>query len=157
MYRVSDWAILNDTKSKQLERILSEFHHLGESEIYQACILLESYHAVYRRNRLEQRRNQLASGQAKLNESCQPPTPTQLQEIARRVNAKAALSLATEEVVTQLRDLATRLREYRRYVRASLRGTAFLDELNHRPKRDRNQSDGSSHNGYIPLLQMYPI
>jgi hypothetical protein len=57
VYFISDWAILNDTKSKQLQRILAEFHHLSESEIRDSCILLESYHAVYRRDRLEQRRN----------------------------------------------------------------------------------------------------
>lgn len=120
MYFVSDWAILNDTKSKQLQRILAEFHHLTESEIHLACILLESYHAVYRRDRLEQRRNQLKSGQARIQGRYLPLTPIQLDEITQRVNAKATLRLRTEEVLTHLQALAKRLRQYCIYVRASL-------------------------------------
>jgi hypothetical protein len=72
VYFISDWAILNDTKSKQLQRILAEFHHLSEFEIRYSCILLESYHAVYRRDRLEQRRNFLKSGQARIQEDAYP-------------------------------------------------------------------------------------
>jgi hypothetical protein len=113
VYFISDWAILNDTKSKQLQRILAEFHHLSESEIRLACLLLESYHAVYRRDRLEQRRNLLNSGQARIQRRCLPPTATQLHEIARLLNAKATLRLETEEVLNQLQNLAKGLQQYR--------------------------------------------
>jgi hypothetical protein len=40
VYLVSDWAILNDTSSKQLQRIFSQFHHLTSQEIQQAMQLL---------------------------------------------------------------------------------------------------------------------
>ncbi|MFB2836879.1 hypothetical protein [Floridanema evergladense] len=48
IYLVTDWAILNDTNSEQLQRIFQEFHHLTQSEIRLAAILLESYHRIYR-------------------------------------------------------------------------------------------------------------
>lgn len=139
MYFISDGAILNDTKSKQLQRILAEFHHLSEAEIHLACILLESYHAVYRRDRLVQRRNQLTSGQARIKELCLAPTTTQLHEIAGKVNAKANLKLGTEDVLTHLQELVKRLRQYRIYVRGSLRMTASFNGQQNQQKRDRLQ------------------
>lgn len=154
---VSDWAILNDTRSKQLKRILAEFHHLSEAEIHLACVLLESYHAVYRRDRLEQRRNQLTLGQDRIKEPCLPPTATQLHEIAQRVNAKAALSVGTQEVVTQLQNLAKRLQDYRLYVRKSLRAKESLNEPKNRSKLDHTQSDDSTNNGHVPFVQMYAL
>jgi hypothetical protein len=141
VYFVSDWAILNDTKSKQLERILSQFHQLRASEIAQACILLESYHAVYRRDRLEQRRNQLSCGQSPSQKQCPPPTATQLQEIAQRMNAKGALNMGTEEVITQLQGLAICLRHYSLCVRAGLPKTASGHEFNNGSKLDPVQPD----------------
>lgn len=120
MNSVTDWAILNDAKPKQLERILSAFHNLGETEIKRASILLKSYHAVYRRDRLAQRRNQVTSGQSTIKQRCLQPTDTQLHEIAQQVNAEAGLKLGTEQIKIKLRYLANRLRQYRVYVRTSL-------------------------------------
>ncbi len=80
VYLVSDWAILNDTTSQQLERILAEFHTLSPTEIHQACNLLESYHAVYRRDRI-QHRGQGAKGR------CQNPTVGQLRQMIQRLQA----------------------------------------------------------------------
>lgn len=145
VYLVSDWAILNDTKSKQVKRIFAEFHHLSESEIQLACVLLESYHAVYRRDRLEQRRNLLKSGQSRI-EPCLPPTSAQLHEIAQLVNEKATLRLRSEQVMTQLQALAQRLREYRIYARGGLRTTASLDEPKNRLKLYQIQSFNSVYN-----------
>ncbi|WP_041779857.1 hypothetical protein [Allocoleopsis franciscana] len=154
MYSISDWAILNDAKCKQLERILGEFHHLSESEITLACILLESYHAVYRRDRLRQRRDSFTSGESSRKQPCVPPTAKQLQEIARRVNAKIPCNLRSQEVVNRLQDLAKRLRYYRRYVRVGLRNRGGLDELNYRPNFNPTRSDGSENNGNILFLRM---
>lgn len=154
MYLITDWAILNDAKSKQLERILAEFHHLSESEITLACILLESYHAVYRRDRLRQRRDSFTSGESSRKQPCVPPTAEQLQEIARLVNAKSPLHLRPQEIVNRLQDLAKRLRYYRRYVRVGLRNRGCLDELNYRPNVKPIRSDGSENNGNILFLQM---
>jgi hypothetical protein len=154
---ISNWAILNDTKSKQLERILGEFHHRSESEITLACVLLESYHAVYRRDRLMHRRHMSASGQTSMNRPCPPPTPTQLQEITQRVNAKVTLNLRAEEVTAQLQNLAECLQRYRNYVRESMRGAASYNQLNHRPKFSPMRSERSENNGHVPFLQMYPL
>jgi hypothetical protein len=154
---ISNWAILNDTKSKQLERILGEFHGLDESEITLACVLLESYHAVYRRDRLMHRRQMSASGQMSLKKPCPPPTPTQLQEIAQRVNAKVTLNLRSREIAAQLHDLAERLQQYRNYVRESQRREASHSRLNHRPKFSPIRSERSENNGHVPFLQMYPL
>ena len=60
LYRVSDWAILNDTRPGQLPKILGEFHRFTEAEIAAATTLLSHYHGVYRRDRL-----QLAQGQTR--------------------------------------------------------------------------------------------
>lgn len=154
MYFVSDWAILNDAKSQQLQRVLEEFYHFSESEIHRACILLESYHAVYRRDWLEQRRNSIASGQARIKEPCQPPTAKQLHEIAQRVNAKTTLRLQTEDVVTQLQDLAQRLRQYSLSIRVGLRGTTSHKPKN-RPKLDPIQSADFLPNGCMAFAQPY--
>ncbi|MEM1293706.1 MAG: hypothetical protein AAGH67_19770, partial [Cyanobacteria bacterium P01_H01_bin.162] len=51
LYRVSDWAILNDTQISQLSKILGEFHRLTQAEITAAETRLSRYHAVYRRDR----------------------------------------------------------------------------------------------------------
>ncbi len=157
MNLVSDWAILNDTKLRQLQRILAEFHHLSDAEIHLACILLGIYHAVYRRDRLEQRRNQLKSGQAKIKAVCLPPTLSQLHEIAERVNAETALNLEPEEVITQLEFLAKRLRQYRDYIEGKLSATALWHRSENFPKLDPIQSDNFRPNGRTPFLQMYPI
>lgn len=154
MYSISDWAILNDAKSKQLERILAEFHHLSESEITLACILLESYHAVYRRDRLRQRRDSFTSGQSSRQKTCVPPTREQLQEIARRVNAKIPCNLRAHDIVNRLQDLAKRLRYYRRYVRVGLSNVGGWDQQNHRPNFNPSWSDASENNGNILFLQM---
>jgi hypothetical protein len=156
---VSDWAILNDAKSKQLQRILVEFHHQSASEVYRACVLLESYHSVYRRDRIEQRRNQIASGQARIKEPCVPPTPTQLHEIAQRMNANAALSIPTEEVMIQLQELAKYLRQYQIDVKAGLKKILAKDDGKHRLICDRiHFSDFTNHwsnlNEPIPCLSL---
>lgn len=126
MYFISDWALLNDTKSKQLQRIFATFHHWSEAQIHLACILLESYHTVYRRDRLEQRRNSLKLGQGRIQGGCLPPTAMQLHEIAQRVNTKATLRLQAEDVLIHLQNLAKLLRQYRIYVRKDLKKIASL-------------------------------
>ncbi len=74
VYLVSDWAILNDTQPKQLERIFREFHCLTELEIQRAKHILEAYHAVYRAQRLQQRTKIIRT-------KCPAPTFEQLREI----------------------------------------------------------------------------
>jgi hypothetical protein len=111
VYLVSDWAILNDTNGKQLQRILLQFHQLTSVEIQQANQLLESYHAVYRTQRLKQRKEGI-KGQ------CLPPTREQLEQIAQCLFTQTSQRFRPETVMAKLQDLASRLREYRIYVRS---------------------------------------
>jgi len=122
IYLVSDWAILNDTKPKQLHRIFTEFHHLTPSEIQRAQQLLDAYHAVYRSQRLKQR---LAGVKGK----CHPPTPEQLQQMAQRLSPP----LRPEPLLRQLQLIASRLREYRIYVRGGTLKSESLDATPNEP------------------------
>lgn len=138
VYLISNWAILNDTKPKQLQRIFSEFCRFTSVEIERACILLDSYHAVYRRDRLKSRQSLRADLTATLPESlplrsrCLPPTDTQLQQIAQLFRAKTSQILSGESVMKELQDMAEYLREYRIYVRGGKPPEESLDEPNNR-------------------------
>ncbi len=106
LYLVSDWAILNDTSSKQLRRILKEYHYFNDPEISQACLLLEAYHRIYTQDRLAVRK-------AGVQGKCLIPSSAQLQRIAEFLG----LSLSPEKTLTQLNYLAEKLREYRIFIR----------------------------------------
>lgn len=120
VYLVSDWAILNDTNLRQLQRIFSEFHQLTILEMQDACTLLECYHAVYRHDRLGQR-------QAKSKKACQQPTMTQLNRIAHCFHNNTTQELSPEDVLARLQDLAKCLRQYRISVRRRSPPTESLD------------------------------
>ncbi|WOD39777.1 hypothetical protein [Nodosilinea sp. E11] len=100
LYRVSDWAILNDTTPDQVQRILRQYHLCSEYEVTQAAALLDRYQQIYLRDRMAQRLNR---------QRCQTPTPEQLREIAPHLSPKDTLA--------QLRQLAGQLRQYRVHVR----------------------------------------
>ncbi|OCR02317.1 hypothetical protein BCD67_20170 [Oscillatoriales cyanobacterium USR001] len=120
VYLVSDWAILNDTRPKQLERILSEFYQLTPFEVQQSIQILESYHAIYRAARMQQR-------QAGARRQCQPPTPEQLQQIAQNIEEKTSQKISAKMVMSLLQQLASRLRNYRISVRGGSPQTEILD------------------------------
>ncbi len=120
VYLVSDWAILNDTSTKQLQRIFSQFHHLTSLEIQQGTQLLESYHAVYRAHRLKQR-------QMGIKGQCLPPTTEQLHQIAQHLSTQTPQRLSPETLMTQLQAMASRLREYRIHVRGGSLPTESID------------------------------
>lgn len=113
VYMVSDWAILNDTSPKQLQQIYSKYLYsrISAVELQQACILLESYHAVYRRDRFRQR-------QAGSKGKCLPPTDNQLQQIGDLFHEKANLKLSPESIMTRLQNVAEHLRQHRISVRS---------------------------------------
>ncbi|MEO0927011.1 MAG: hypothetical protein AAFY63_14180 [Cyanobacteria bacterium J06643_13] len=125
VYLISNWAILNDTKIKQLERILSEFHNLTPAEIKQAQILLASYHQIYRRDRLKNRRSK--------GQKCQTPTAEQLESIAVLVEQQSSSALTPEQILSQLEGLAAQLREYRLYVRGGKIKQKSLDNTFEEP------------------------
>ncbi len=113
VYLISNWAILNDTNSKQLSRVLAEFHSLTPREISIASSLLTSYHAIYRRDRLKN--NQGKGGR------CQTPSEEQLAQIAELFEQTTAIALSVEQTLSALEQVATQLREYRIYVRGGQR------------------------------------
>ena len=110
VYLVSDWAILNDTEPKQLKRILGEFHNLTEVEIEQATVVLESYHQIYRQERLRQRK-------AGVKGKCSPPSVEQLEQIASCLERGIKLRLSPEQTLSRIQTLASLLRQYRIHAR----------------------------------------
>lgn len=123
VYLVSDWAILNDTSTTQLQRIFSQFCHLTKIEIQQASQLLESYHAVYRAQRLQQR-------QQGTKRPCLPPNTEQLKQIAKRLSNQATPILSSENLLAQLQEVASRLRKYRIHVRGGNLATESINVPN---------------------------
>ena len=115
VYLLSDWAILNDTNPKKLQRVLSDFHQLTKPEIASAIALLESYHAIYRQERLRQRQQGQALGQ------CPPPTTDQLQQIAQLLKT----AIAPDAILKRLQALAQLLRQHRIHVRGNLPTTSI--------------------------------
>ncbi|NJN02732.1 MAG: hypothetical protein HC873_21435 [Leptolyngbyaceae cyanobacterium SL_1_1] len=123
VYLISDWAILNDTTPKQLQRIFSEFHRLTPPEISQASGLLQAYHQVYRQDRIAQRQQSGLS-------ACIPPTTEQLVRIAQQLPAQLQGKLRSQpdELLSQLQAIATYLRQYRIHVRSGTTPTESLDQ-----------------------------
>ncbi len=134
VYLISEWAILNDTQPQQLERILKEFHFSGESAIQEAQYLLQSYHAVYRFQRLQQRRK---GGRSK----CIAPSTQQLQEIAQDIKNNTGQIFEIHIVSQKLQKLATQLREYRIHVR----GGSF-------PAKSLDAVEGDNYNALIEQI-----
>lgn len=108
LYRISPWAILNDTRIPQLPKALP---HLSQSELAAASQLLSAYHRVYRSDRLKQRQ-----GRAR---RCVDPTDEQLQQIVPNE--------VPNVVFARLHDLADQLRQYRIAVRRRTPLTQSLD------------------------------
>jgi hypothetical protein len=89
--QLSDWALLNRTRSKQLEQLPPR----------DRC-LVEVFHAVYRRDRQQQNQG---------TKRCLDPTVEQLQEMATLLIAYQR-SINPPELMSELRRLALQLRQY---------------------------------------------
>ncbi|EAW33919.1 hypothetical protein [Lyngbya sp. PCC 8106] len=120
IYMVSNWAILNDTRPKQLERILTEVYQLTPLEVQRSSQILFSYHNVYRSQRLQQR----SSG---FKRRCQPPTPEQYEQMADILKTQFDLSIPTKMIAQNLQEIANQLRDYRIYSRGGQFPTQSLD------------------------------
>jgi hypothetical protein len=90
---LSDWALLNRVKIKQLER-------LSVRERY----IVEAFHAVYRRDR----RMQHHKGAKK----CPDPTNAQLQEMLVYLRQYQVTIDAADKLMKELRNIALQLRKY---------------------------------------------
>lgn len=128
VYLISDWAILNDTTPARLQRIFKEFYHLSQPMIAPAVRLLEAYHKIYRQQRLANRK---AGGKGK----CPQPSPEQLQQIALLIE----LPLKENQILSQLKEIAQRLREYRIYVRGGKLKQESLDNTDIQIKVEQQQ------------------
>ncbi|MGB5900376.1 MAG: hypothetical protein WBG66_19445 [Geitlerinemataceae cyanobacterium] len=121
IYQISDWAILNDTKPQQLQRIFLNFYHLTALEIQESCQLLESYHQVYRTQRLQKRQEEKSIGQ------CLPPTDRQLEQMCQYLQKSHLKIRSSLGVLNGLQNVAKRLRDYRIYARSGRLSTQPLD------------------------------
>jgi len=132
VFIVSDWALLNDTTSKRLQQILDDVYQLTQLESQQACELMQSFHAVYREDRLQQR-------VARTKQPCQPPTPDQLVRIADDLKARTSRTLSPEAILRQLQAIATKLRQYRISAQGGLVPSVSFDQPEIQPFVDRAQ------------------
>ncbi|MFB2938073.1 hypothetical protein ACE1B6_22730 [Aerosakkonemataceae cyanobacterium BLCC-F154] len=139
VYLVSDWAILNDTTSRQLQRIFTEFYHLTSGEIQQFTLLLETYHAIYRQDRLRLRKSGKNAGQ------CLPPSKAQIEEMISYIRVKYGIDLSSEKLMNQVREMANKLREYRIYIRGGMAKTQSLYTVENcileSPSQDNSQEE----------------
>ncbi len=110
IYMISDWAILNDTRPKQLERILSEVYQRTPFEIQRSVQILSSYHSVYRSQRIQER-------QTGAKRRCQSPSAEQYENMAKFLNAEFNQRFEPEFIAQILKEIAKQLRDYRIYVR----------------------------------------
>lgn len=90
---LSDWALLNRTRPKQLERLMMRDRHL-----------VEVFHAVYRQDR----RKQKLKGAKK----CPEPTEAQLQQMLDLLQERKVVINTTTDVLKALKQVAIQLRQY---------------------------------------------
>jgi len=121
VYMVSDWAILNDTKGAQLQRVLTQFHTLTPEEVQQFARVLRAYHQVYRQDRLDSRT-------ATKGRACVTPTQEQLDRMAAILKTAGGEGLSRVAMMNQLRALAIYLRQYRIYARGGAVIAESLDQ-----------------------------
>lgn len=90
--RISDWALLNRVRSRQLQELSTRDR-----------LLVEAFHAVYRRDR----RNQPKGAR-----KCPDPSPQQLQEMLNQLKAQEVIIYSEIQLLQDLRQVAQQLRQY---------------------------------------------
>lgn len=90
---LSDWALLNRTRTKQLERLSS-----------QSSYVVKAFHAVYRRDRKQQHSRGI--------KKCPDPTSAQLQEMLVYLQQFQVWINTPEELIKELKQIAVQLRNY---------------------------------------------
>lgn len=147
VYLVSDWALLNDTNPRQLQRILADMYRLTSIEIQQTCELLVSYHLVYREDRLQQR---LVGATL----PCQPPTDEQLTRIANDLQTRTNRTLSAKTILSQLQAIALQLRRYRIAAQGGYVSSVAFDQPEIQPIVERSQTqDDEEQVEFIKLYQ----
>lgn len=148
VYLVSDWALLNDTNPRQLQKILADMYRLTSIEIQQTCELLVSYHLVYREDRLQQR---LVGATL----PCQPPTDEQLTRIASDLQTRTNRTLSAKTILSQLQAIALQLRRYRIAAQGGYVSSVSFDQPEIQPIVERSQDtqDDAEQIEFIKLYQ----
>lgn len=126
IYLASDWAILSHTTPARIQRLLAG--SLSTEELEQICLVLESYHEIYRGDRLRQESKQAGK-------RCEEPTAEQLQRMVQYLRNKYlenqtledqnpenqwVYSYSTKQVLRDLRGLAQKLRQVKQSPTVSL-------------------------------------
>ena len=113
--QVTDWLLLKQYNTRQLQRILSEFHHYSSTKIQQLSRLLESYQTVYlaeiqaARNQINQERKQQGLGKIKTPY----PAPNHQQLLSMAEELLPTWELSAEEVLEELQNIAQLIRDYK--------------------------------------------
>jgi hypothetical protein len=145
---ISDWALLNNTNPKQLQRILAQMYHLTPMEIEQSCQLLVSYHAVYREERLQQKF-------AGVNIRCQIPTSAQLAEIGNDLQSRTNRRLSQEALLTQLQAMASKLRQHRIAAQGGYVSSVAYDQPEIQPIVERLQVTPDDDEEKFEFINLY--
>ncbi|MGI2904992.1 hypothetical protein [Tolypothrix sp. VBCCA 56010] len=90
---LSDWALMNRVRPKQIEKLSVRDRHL-----------VEVFHSVYRRDRQNQR--QVGA------KRCPDPSTAQLQEMLKSLQQRGVIIKTPVELTKELKHVATQLREY---------------------------------------------
>lgn len=153
VFLVSDWALLNDTNYKELQRILINVHNLAKSEVERDCELLVSYHAVYRADRLQH----LAGSTL----PCQPPTDEQLSRIAKDLQTRTGNNFSNEVVLKRLQFIAAKLRSYRIVARGGAAKTLSYHQEEVQPLVEQqyaiSNNEDQEQNEFLQLYQQQLI
>ena len=90
---LSDWALLNRVRPKQIERLLMRDRQI-----------VEVYHSVYRRDRVRQRKPGA--------KRCPDPSSVQLEEMLACLQTKNVAVETTAKLLRELKQVALQLRQY---------------------------------------------
>lgn len=107
--RSTSWALLNRVRPKQLERLSQDDR-----------ALVETFHAVYRRDRTQQRQR---------GEKCPDPTNEQLREMLTLLRERAIAILSPEELKQELKTVAKGLRQYDIWTHGGAPPPSLLESL----------------------------
>ena len=156
VYFDSDWSLLNSLTASRLCQLLTATYAPTPEQLHQAVAILQSYQAVYRRDRLASRtENRLASrtenrfadrskaaglptsSTSSNRTRCEPPTPDQLVRMVEHLRTNGVLAVDADSILAQLDQWAELIRQARRPA------TVSLDVPGNETLVDRDLSDPS--------------
>ncbi len=81
IYLDSDWNLLNSLSETKLHQLLMDYGQASAASLQRASAILQSYHDVYRRDRLVSRTQASAASRRR----CSPPSPEQLERMVQQI------------------------------------------------------------------------